>query len=651
LGMGGPFLDLVALLLSGTAAAARVGGHQSSLRYSRAGVRQGCPLSPLLYLVVAQTLHRWLQHCGLGVTLAGQRLVALQYADDTEVLLAGPHQAPHFVEAMRVFGEATGQRMHGGKTVALCMGAPAAPDAPAHLGGIRVVGETQGLGLTWRAGVAGPAVDWEGLLAAVRQRYARAVRLGLSAVGRGIASAAYGMSTMLYAAEFVGHPPPGVEEQLHRATRELVLLGRVQGAPARAAPAMPRVAARLLPGSPLHGGWGVLPWRAHVSARHARWAGALLDPGRRDRPWVGLARHLLRQFSGTTAELAVLPPPVRRIVCALQALPPPALLEPHGDACGAPLEMLLPSGWDAGGAVPHRCRTLYDLLLNRHACRGLGVLGRTGLQRVEGVLARLPPGWAAAPLQLPDPVLPGWLSYMGRVAWGLPDGRRAAPWRLTVRAATALQLADARAARAACFEVFAGAAGGTAQEVRALFRFVWRLPLDNRHKEVFWGLVYDAFLTPERAGSGRLREQPCVCGAAVPGRQHFFWECEVARAVVGAVQQCLPTTVPALRREHVWLLRPPAGLPPGSWGVVCLAALGAMDSARRFCVASRLQGGQQVLAAPPALLQAVMHRAPATFWAILSDFCALSLAPAAWRALDHTFFAWLDDAWRLCRPQ
>ena len=88
------------------------------------GVRQGCPLAPLLYLFVAQALLSWLKAeaptAGLGTDVAGDRLVATQFADDTEVVLGSVAAWPHFAELMRTFGAASGQRASTGPRWRCC---------------------------------------------------------------------------------------------------------------------------------------------------------------------------------------------------------------------------------------------------------------------------------------------------------------------------------------------------------------------------------------------------------------------------------------------------------------------------------------------------------------------------------------------------
>ena len=76
-----------------------------------AGVRQGWPLAPLLYLFAAQALLCWLQKNRMGIRLrAGEEQVttAGQFADDTEVVLDSMEKLSHFLQCMDVFARASG---------------------------------------------------------------------------------------------------------------------------------------------------------------------------------------------------------------------------------------------------------------------------------------------------------------------------------------------------------------------------------------------------------------------------------------------------------------------------------------------------------------------------------------------------------------
>ena len=137
---------------------------------------------------------------------------------------------------MQHCGQATGRQLNASKTVAMPVGpldrnaaqpvnaaqpaavAPAVTAVHTHAAGqIRVVQQATSLGVPlvndW-GGVIDLAArhDWPSRRQLVEDRYSRLSRLPLSASGRGFAASAYGLSRLLYHAEFVvaavGLPPP-----------------------------------------------------------------------------------------------------------------------------------------------------------------------------------------------------------------------------------------------------------------------------------------------------------------------------------------------------------------------------------------------------------------------------------------------------------
>ena len=106
MGVGADFLGWTQLLLGRTVAMASVNGYISRSVPIRAGVRQGCPLAPLLYLFVAHALLCWLKRHGVGVPLApadpASLVTGVQFADDA------PSRAPRCSSSPAI------SRPHGG---------------------------------------------------------------------------------------------------------------------------------------------------------------------------------------------------------------------------------------------------------------------------------------------------------------------------------------------------------------------------------------------------------------------------------------------------------------------------------------------------------------------------------------------------------
>jgi hypothetical protein len=121
-GLGEGFLTWVRLLLDDTASCVCVNGHTSRLVPFTAGVRQGCPLAPQLYLFVAQALLIFLKCGGFGVKLGERVLTANQFADDCQVFLESPAEVPRLLQWLQVFKAASGQAINCSKTQLMLLG-------------------------------------------------------------------------------------------------------------------------------------------------------------------------------------------------------------------------------------------------------------------------------------------------------------------------------------------------------------------------------------------------------------------------------------------------------------------------------------------------------------------------------------------------
>ena len=397
LGLGAGFIKWVKLLLTNTGACALINGYMSARFAYTAGVRQGCPLAPQLYLFAAQALLSFLKAKGFGVGVLGQHITASQFADDAQVYLPSAADLPRFQAAMDTFAAASGQRLNVDKSLLLPIGKggrlvlwtqhfrdqlqqqqpglsaalrqhlaqqsasqelqqhPSAVPPNSSLQGFPVVSSAKALGINFLANGT-VAVDWAAKLEQVKRVFRFVSHLPLSVFGRGFASASYGISKLLYAAEFVGLPPANVIAKLETITGRLV---DRQLPPEHRGCRFAGVAGRLLVGHPTIGGFGALPWREHILARHAMW-GVRLITGDASTPWIKVARALLAPTHSVcpawqTISIALcqpggrqgpvhqfLPQPLQRLAQGLQSLPAWRDVEPLplqlGPWCGnAPL--------------------------------------------------------------------------------------------------------------------------------------------------------------------------------------------------------------------------------------------------------------------------------------------------------------------------
>jgi len=303
-GLGPSFGSWVSVLLSNTKASATMSGFTSSNVLFAAGVRQGCPLSPVLYLFVAEAMLRLLKtQPQLGMQVGGRRLVAQQFADDTKVFLRSDRDMDSMLSTMDIFRRASGEALNVGKCALLPIGPPrlAAPAAGTQVHGVTVkhVVDSHGFSFACHVGEARPAVAWAHLLERLYDKFSLLARMPLSVFGRASGATAYALSLMMYTAEFTNTLPHQAVADLQRRVAHLV--DRKLGT------GFTYVRGDLLQGPAKTGGMGVLPVQPHIDARRAVWAVRLLL-GDAAKPWVHVGRFVLQQCWGSACPWHVLLP-------------------------------------------------------------------------------------------------------------------------------------------------------------------------------------------------------------------------------------------------------------------------------------------------------------------------------------------------------
>ncbi|KAG1667983.1 hypothetical protein FOA52_000627 [Chlamydomonas sp. UWO 241] len=174
-GVGDGVLAWTRTILTHTYASAEVNGFISEPRRYAAGVRQGCPAAPALFLFLGHALACFLRTCpAVGVEVVpGCRVTCPQYADDCMPLLrsCAPAAVAALVEAMAVFGRATGLVLNLGKCGILPLGsAGEGLLAGAEVAGLRVLDAGVSLGVPVSAGLPPP----EAVTGVCRERLAAA---------------------------------------------------------------------------------------------------------------------------------------------------------------------------------------------------------------------------------------------------------------------------------------------------------------------------------------------------------------------------------------------------------------------------------------------------------------------------------------------
>jgi hypothetical protein len=348
LGVGADFVSWMRVLLTDTYTCALVNGFKSSPYSCEAGVRQGCPLAPLLYLFIGQALWCFLKQRGVGVTVLGCNIIAAQYADDAEPFVPSLTSIPGFIACMNEFAEASGQRLNLNKTKLLLIGRqPSAAQteaAPQSHSGLHIVNKAKALGV-FIDGHGISRVDWDKRMGKVRARMDTISRIPcLSAFGRAFAVNAYALSTLLYGAQFACELPHSESDQLRKWSSALIDAGLGPNSNLQRPPGVPGAC---MAAHPRDGGFGLLPLHHHLLSRWAS-EGAELLCGNPAIPWIALGRALWQRWASQvngavgaassslwglmlcgkehilpeSGHLNLIPQPLRAMALGLRALPP-----------------------------------------------------------------------------------------------------------------------------------------------------------------------------------------------------------------------------------------------------------------------------------------------------------------------------------------
>ena len=128
LGFGPSFISWVRLLYTDIRSAILINGYTSNCFFPSRGVRQGCPLSPLLYVisieVLAANLRAHPSIVGLRLPGVSQPLPTLSlYADDTSVISVSDAATLAVFDTYAIFERGTGSKLNLGKCEGLWLGA------------------------------------------------------------------------------------------------------------------------------------------------------------------------------------------------------------------------------------------------------------------------------------------------------------------------------------------------------------------------------------------------------------------------------------------------------------------------------------------------------------------------------------------------
>lgn len=216
MGFGPSFVSWVRLLYTNVRNAVLINGYTSSPFWPSRGVRQGCPLSPLLYVVTMEVLAANLRAhpsiVGLRLPWVPEPLPVLSlYADDTSVISLSDDATGAVFSTYDRFEKGTGSKLNLSKCEGLWLGAwRDRTDAPVAIQWtsvkIKVLGVFIGNGLLDDS-------NWLPRIEAVEKCLRSWRSRSLSFGGKALVSNALALSRVWYVASLV-HMPPWAQSEL-----------------------------------------------------------------------------------------------------------------------------------------------------------------------------------------------------------------------------------------------------------------------------------------------------------------------------------------------------------------------------------------------------------------------------------------------------
>ena len=123
-GIGKQFIDWVRVLYSNATTRININGHLSENIPLRRGVRQGCPLSSLLYVMVIEVFALQLRKNSdiVGFQVGGEKIISLHYADDAIITIKQNRCFKEVYKELKDYELATGAKINYTKIKGLWVG-------------------------------------------------------------------------------------------------------------------------------------------------------------------------------------------------------------------------------------------------------------------------------------------------------------------------------------------------------------------------------------------------------------------------------------------------------------------------------------------------------------------------------------------------
>ena len=123
-GFGASFIHWIKLIYSNASTKININGFLTSKISLNSGVRQGCPLSPLLYVLVIEIFALQLRANPniVGFDIQGEKIISSHYADDAVIKITQNKCFKEVYKELKDYEKASGAKINYDKTVGLWLG-------------------------------------------------------------------------------------------------------------------------------------------------------------------------------------------------------------------------------------------------------------------------------------------------------------------------------------------------------------------------------------------------------------------------------------------------------------------------------------------------------------------------------------------------
>jgi hypothetical protein len=206
-GFGNNFIDWIRIIYSNASSVLHINGFFSDRILLKRGVRQGCPLSASLYVLVMEVFAIQLRVNPniVGFTIGEEKIVSAHYMDDTTIIIKQNRCFKEVIKELTDYEDASGAKVNYGKTKGLWTGS---------WKNRRV----SPMGIKWTSknvfnlgvflGNCNPAqATFDKIIPGVRQRLHYWKHFTLTQLGKARAAEIFAVSKCLYATKFYTFPP------------------------------------------------------------------------------------------------------------------------------------------------------------------------------------------------------------------------------------------------------------------------------------------------------------------------------------------------------------------------------------------------------------------------------------------------------------